>query len=283
MIKDPEREEAVNAFYQYFFKHQSKTGALKYIQENYDPDFSYSSMRTLLSSEFYKGTYRGAPYCPAYLSTEDWDRLQKISDKNIKVNRSNRVYLFSGLIYCPNCNNLLSGCGCSSIINRKTGAKRTYCYYRCNKAYMDNHCNYRHRLSQNLVESYLLEHLEDEYQKYHIRSGQIHEKQKKEKKRKTPEKLRSELERLNLLFQKGRVEWEYYNKEYSRIEYELKEALAIQPEIERDVSYVNEIIQSDFRSMYAKLSLENRRAFWRSIISDIHVTKDSTVKEVNFL
>ena len=283
MIKDPEREEAVNAFYQYFFKHQSKTGALKYIQENYDPDFSYSSMRTLLSSEFYKGTYRGAPYCPAYLSPEDWDRLQKISDKNIKVNRSNRVYLFSGLIYCPNCDNLLSGCGCSSIITRKTGAKRTYCYYRCNKAYMDNHCNYRHRLSQNLVESYLLEHLEDEYQKYHIRSGQIHEKQKKEKKRKTPEKFRSELERLNLLFQKGRVEWEYYNKEYSRIENELKEALAIQPEIERDVSYVNEIIQSDFRSMYAKLSLENRRAFWRSIISDIHVTKDSTVKEVNFL
>lgn len=124
MIKDPEREEAVNAFYQYFFKHQSKTGALKYIQENYDSDFSYSSMRTLLSSEFYKGTYRGAPYCPAYLSTEDWDRLQKISDKNIKVNRSNRVYLFSGLIYCPNCDNLLSGCGCSSIINRKTGAKQ---------------------------------------------------------------------------------------------------------------------------------------------------------------
>ena len=125
--------------------------------------------------------------------------------------------------------------------------------------------------------------MEDEYQKYHVRSGQIREKQKKEKKIKTPEKLRSELERLNLLFQKGRVEWEYYNKEYSRIEYELKEALAIQPEIGRDVSYVNEIIQSDFRSMYAKLSLENRRAFWRSIVSDIHVAKDSTVKEVNFL
>ena len=49
------------------------------------------------------------------------------------------------------------------------------------------------------------------------------------------------------------------------------------------IKYVNEIIQSDFRSMYAKLSLENRRAFWRSIVSDIHVAKDSTVKEVNFL
>ena len=77
MVKDPDREHVVNAFYEYFFKHQNKCATLRYIQETYDPDFSFGIMRTLLSSEFYKGTYRGFPYCPAYLTE---DRVEQITE-----------------------------------------------------------------------------------------------------------------------------------------------------------------------------------------------------------
>lgn len=283
MVKDPEREETVNAFYEYFFKHQNKSGTLKYIQENYDPEFGYSSMRTLLSSEFYKGTYRGAPYCPPYLSEEDWNKLQKIAARNIKTTRSGRVYLFSGLIRCPLCGGVLAGTGCSSIINRKTGEKRTYCYYRCNKAHVDRHCEYRHKASQNLIESYLLDNLEEEYRKYHILSDQIRERQKKKKIHKSPLKLQNELDRLNILFQKGRIEWGYYNEEYARIESELKEAAEFQPEQQRDVSYVCELLKSDFRSLYSDLTLENRQAFWRAIVKEIHIDTSSNVTGVDFL
>lgn len=41
MIKDPDREHVVDAFYKYFFKHQNKCATLRYIQETYDPDFSF--------------------------------------------------------------------------------------------------------------------------------------------------------------------------------------------------------------------------------------------------
>ncbi len=283
MVKDPDSENMVKDFFQHFFMHQSKTATVRYMQDTYGINFSYSMLRTMLSSEFYKGTYRGFPYCPAYLSETEWDELQKISRNNIKHTPSGRIYLFSGLMKCPICGQTLTGTGCSSIINRKTGEKRTYCYYRCNKAMIDRICQNRHRISQNLIEQYLLDNLSEEYKKYRLHYGRIQEPQSKQKKTPSPEKLRDELERLNLLFQKSRIDWDYYNKEYNRIEDELRKLNEIRPEAHKDFSYLENLLRTDFKNMYQKLTNENRRSFWRSTISQIHLNEDYTVKHVDFL
>lgn len=283
MVKDPEAEGMVKDFFLYFKTHQSKTGTVKYMQDTYGIDFSYSMLRTMLSSEFYKGTYRGFPYCPAYLTAAEWDEIQEIAHKNIKQTPSGRVYLFSGMMRCPSCGQLLCGTGCSSVISRKTGAKRTYCYYRCNRAIIDKICKYRHRVSQNLIEQYLLDNIEDEYEKYRMRCERIEEKKKKIKKTQSPEKLKRELERLNLLFQKERINWEYYNKEYDRIEKELKELSPIQPIEQQDHSHLEKILSTNFKDMYGNLTQENRRAFWRSTIKEIFLNDDSTIKYVDFV
>ncbi|MDO4313615.1 MAG: hypothetical protein Q4C52_11085, partial [Eubacteriales bacterium] len=156
-------------------------------------------------------------------------------------------------------------------------------YYRCNRAMIDKICSYRHKLSQNLVEEYLLENLGKEFQNYKIRVEKIEEMKKKTAKTRTPQKLQHELERLNLLFQKGRIEWDYYSAEYDRIEKELHELSQIRPQEERDYTYLEELLKADFRNIYGKLSLENRRAFWRSTIKQIHINEDSTVRYVDFL
>ena len=283
MIKDPDAEHMVLDFFDYFKKHQNKSDTIRYMQDTYHIDFSYSMLRTMLSSEFYKGTYRGFPYCPAYLSEKEWNDIQRIAHKNVKHAPSGRVYLFSGLMRCPNCGQLLVGTGCSSVINRKTGEKRTYCYYRCNRAAADKICSWKHKMSQNLIEEYLLKNFEKEYQADKIRCQKANEKKKKVKETRTPEKLQKELERLNLLFQKGRIEWDYYSKEYDRIEKELKDLSNIIPEAEKDFSYLEQLVQTDFRTIYATLSQENRRAFWRSTIKQIHLNEDYTIKHVEFL
>lgn len=283
MVKDPETEHMVNDFFKHFKKHQNKSAAIRYMQDTYHIDFSFSMLRTMLSSEFYKGTYRGFPYCPAYLTEQEWNDIQKIAHKNIKHTPSGRVYLFSGLMRCPVCNQLLVGTGCSSVINRKTKEKRTYCYYRCNRTYIDKICSNRHRVSQNLIEKYLLENFETECKNDKIRCQKTKELKKKIKETRTPEKLHKELERLNLLFQKGRIEWDYYSEEYDRIEKELIELSNIRPETEKDFSYLEELIQTDFRTMYNNLTPENKRAFWRSTIKEIHLNDDYTVKYVEFL
>lgn len=285
MVKDPDQEDLVNAFFDYFEKHQSKQGTLRYMQKNYDPEFSYSVLRTMLSSEFYKGTYRGIPYCPAYLSEERWERIQRISKgKNVKITPSGRIYYFSGMIRCPVCGQILSGTGCKSIINRKTGEKRDYCYYRCNHAMIDRICTNRHRLSQNLVESYLLENLEREFELYKIRVEDIRKKKKKEARApRTEKQIEKEMERLNILFQKGRITWEYYSDQYDALEKEKADLKLVIIEQDPDYSSIEELLGQDFRAIYNSLTPENRRAFWRNTIRQIHIGPDYTVKKVDFI
>lgn len=284
MVKDPEQEEMVNAFYDYFEKHQAKQATLRYMQRNYDPAFSYSMLRTMLSSEFYKGTYRGIPYCPAYVSEERWTRLQQISKRNAKQTPSGRIYYFSSMIRCPVCGQILCGTGCKSVVNRKTGEKRDYCYYRCNRAMIDRICTNRHRLSQNLIESYLLDNLEHEFNAYKIRVEDIKKRKMKERpKARTEKQIDKEMERLNILFQKGRIDWDYYSNEYDSLEEEKRQLAAIIPEPEQDYTFIEELLQKDCRSIYNSLSPENRRAFWRNTIRQIHLKSDYTIDFVDFI
>ena len=128
-----------------------------------------------------------------------------------------------------------------------------------------------------------IEKATEEYKKYQIRYTKICEQKKKMKDTRTPEKLNKELDRLNLLFQKDRITWEYYSTEYDRIEKELKELSAIQPEAEKDFIYLEELLRSDFKKIYEQLTPENRRTFWRSTIEEIHLNEDYTVESVDFL
>ncbi|HJA42345.1 MAG TPA: hypothetical protein H9957_00495, partial [Candidatus Dorea stercoravium] len=66
-------------------------------------------------------------------------------------------------------------------------------------------------------------------------------------------------------------------------EKEIRELSIIRPEPERDFTYLEELLQADFKSIYAKLTPENRRTFWRSTIKEIHLNEDYTVKAVDFL
>lgn len=282
MVKDPEQEEMVNAFFDYFEKHQAKQQTLRYMQRNYNPDFSYAMLRTMLSSEFYKGTYRGIPYCPAYLSEERWTRLQQISKKNIKRAPSGRIYYFSGMIRCPVCGQLLAGTGSRSIINRKTGEKKDYCYYRCNRAMLDRICTNTHKLSQNLVEKYLLENLEHEFESYKIRVENIKRREKKVQPVRTEVQIEKEMERLNILFQKGRIAWDYYSQEYDALEKEKSDLKIVTAEPEPDYSFIESLLQEDFRKIYSALTQENKRTFWKNTIREIHIKSDYTIDFIDF-
>ena len=125
-----------------------------------------------------------------------------------------------------------------------------------------------------------MENLTDEYHRYKIRNNKINEENRKKKVDRSPEQIRKELERLNLLFQKGRISFDYYDEEYTRLEQELSTINVTPSEPDRDLSYLDELLQTDFREMYNSLTLENRRAFWRSTIKEIHLNDDYTVKEV---
>lgn len=284
IVKDTDTEHMVHEFFDYFRKHQAKKKTVLHMQETFGIDFTYIMLRTMLSSEFYIGKYRdNLNYCPAYLTIQEWEEIQAISKRNVRTNKSGRIYYFSSLMRCPVCGQKLIGTGCSSIINRKTGEKRTYCYYRCNKANIDNLCQFRHKMSQNLIEEYLLNNLESEYEQFKTRSVNVSEKLKPKKNKRTSKQIQTEMDRLNLMFQKDRISFDYYDEEYSKLKKELEELSVAELPVKKDFSYLENVLKCDFRNMYDTLSQENRQAFWHQIIDEIHLTVDNQIDYVDFL
>lgn len=284
IVKDPETAPMVEEFYRYIFLHQNKCATVKYMQETFGIPFSYTMLRTLCFSELYAGAYRGNEnYCPAYITREQLQKLREITKNYVRSAPSGRVYVFSGLMRCPLCGQKLAGTGQKSIINRKTGEKREYIYYRCNRALIDKLCPYRHLVSQNLIETYLLEHIQEEYEKFQLRAAVAKRTIKKAAPKKSPEKIRQEMERLNLMYQKGRIQDNYYEEEYQRLERELQETNIIPlPQPAAVTPQLQAVLSDEFQSIYQALTPENRKALWRNVIREIHLTEAHQVEYVDF-
>ncbi len=282
MVKNPDEEDAVNAVFAYYFKYRKKKKTVLYIQEHFDPAFSYSRLQTMLHSEFYKGTYRGVPYCPAYLSKEQWELLQEIKDKTIKTERSGRIYYFSGRIRCPVCGTLLAGTGTSIASQSKTKAPKIYSYYRCNKSLCSRQCGFTKRVSQKQVEAYLINSLEKAFQKTAFTYSVSDAKADRKPRRRSPESYRNEQARLNLLFQKERISWEHYEMEYAKIQEKI-DALSSPKNVQnKNLGSIKKLLSSGFKEMYRRLSEENRQSFWQNAIREIHLNADSSVRRIDF-
>lgn len=269
--KDPETEHIVMDAYRYLMKHRAKRKTMIYIQDTYHINFSYSMLRTMCTSEFYIGKYRNNDhYCPAYLTLEEWQLIQDINHSNVKTSRSGRSYFFAGLMRCPECGCKLASSGTSSIINRKTGEKKHYCYYRCNKHFLTRQCRNNYRYSQNIIEEYLLRNLANEYHKFMGNITKVHEKAAPIVKKRSKAAIVEERNRLNMLFQKGRIDYDYYEKEYEKLTKELSE---LEETVKSAVSYahIERLLQGDFGKMYEKLDENGKQAFWQSLIDYIEL------------
>lgn len=284
VVKDPDTSHMVVEFFNYFRTYGAKRKTVLHMQEMFGIDFSYSMLRTMLSSEFYIGKYRdNNNYCPAYLTLNEWEEIQAISRRNIRTNRSGRVYLFSGLLRCPICGQKLAGRGNKSIVNRKTREKREYIYYRCNNAYLNNLCTYTHNVSQILIEKYLLDNLENEFQDFCFRNVSVNASKKIDKKKRSAKQINAEIERLNFMFQKDRISFEYYNDQYEKLNKELDEIRVVVDYPIKDYSYLKNIFQSGVKNVYDALDLESKQAFWHDIIREIHIDENHQIDRVDFL
>lgn len=272
MIKDPETEHMADACFHYVLLHKNKSGAVKYMRDTFHIDFTYTMLRTMLSSEFYMGKYRDNDhYCPAYLTPVQWNAVQEINAHNIRKAASGRIYYFSGLIRCPCCGSSLSGSGCSSIINRKTGEKRAYCYYRCNNNALNHRCAYSHKLSQQKLEQTLLDYLRPAADRYQPLIKNASPLQRPQPKKRSLSAVNAEMDRLNLLFQKGRITMSYYNEEYDRLEKELNEPESLAPSVAPSAN-IGSLLAEGPGAVYSALTEQNKQAFWHGLILSISLS-----------
>ena len=90
-------------------------------------------------------------------------------------------------------------------------------------------------------------------------------------------RCKAEMDRLNMVFRKGRIEEEEYDAEYYKLEKRLKSLDVTEPPPQRDLDAIKGILETDYLGIYAKLTKENKKAFWRSFIREFAIDEDKKI------
>lgn len=233
----------------HYMLHQSAHATVRYLNDNYDLNFSHKRLLNLLRSPLLKGEYRNNPdFCDPLLTVDEWNKLQETMPKNVK-HATHRVYLFTGLIKCPCCGRNLGG-------DQSKENKFYRCVYRYN-----NTCDFRHAISEKKIERWLLDNIEDDFR--------VQVTMKPKQKKIDPQKYRDQLKRLNEIYILGNIP----EAEYKERSAELQKKIA---EIQKNAPLKTQNFGSNWKDLYAQLDAEHRRSFWRNLIKEIRVDVENT-------
>lgn len=272
VIKDKSAEEAIYDFFAHFEIHQSLGATMTFINDKYDLHLAYNTCKSMIRNSLYAGLYHGVvDYCPAYISMERFNKIQSIIAGNKQVKRYKHTYLFSGMFKCKDC-------GGGMVGTASKGTHGTYFYYRCNKMAMNKSCDNHTRISERNVEQYLLDNIKEKLTEYIVESEVQSVPARKPKYSRS--KIQAEIDRLNKMYQKGRIEDDDYDTEYDKLQAKL-DMCDLEPQA-RDLKPLKAFLASDFRDIYEYLSKEEKRALWRSII-DRMVFNDHNDIDIKFL
>lgn len=271
LIKDPETEHIVEDMFEYFLKHQSIRATATYINAKYGTDLVYNSFNRYLKRPIYAGIYRGNEnYCEPYITKETHEKILELIKRNVRVNRTRHIYLFSGLIKCPTCERNMIG------LNTKNRTGNIYYYYRCNHAKPSMKCE-RKYVNEIYVEEYLLENINRLIEEY-IYKVEV-ELAEKPKPVIDIKEITDEMDDLNYMFRKKRISREKYDYEYEILEKRLIEAERLMPE-EADLSGLHEFLNSGWKNVYRSLDKAEQRALFRSVIKEIVVDADGNISVI---
>ena len=267
MVKDPETQHIVEDF----FKRALATSIRRAAEEmnlKYDRVHPYKYWWQITKRELYTGKYKGIEdFAPAYITEEQYEQLNN-NNKTIRKTKKNRVYMFTGLLYCPNCGRKLGAKYCTS----GHGYATEYFYYRC-MGKMAGICDFKIVTEKN-IEEYLLENVRSELEQFVVSAQAEPKGEKKTKSRKSEiEKLQEKLRRTNVAFFAGNMSDEEYAEQTKTIKEHIAKAQIEEAKAEKpvDTEAVKAFLATDFESVYETLTREEKRTLWRSVIDRIEL------------
>lgn len=273
LIKSKDHEEMTMDVLDFFEKHQSKSATLGYINIKYGLKMTMQTLTNFLTDTLLYGEYKGVEdYVEPYISKERFDRIQDILKRNARYNPTqNRIFLFSGLMKCPCCGSNLVG----NFVKSK--GKYDVYTYRCNVSRTQKACPFSKSVSERKIENQLLDNLEQYINNEVIRVTSIDEAGPKNTNAAKIEKLKAEMDRLNLMFRKGRISEEEYDTDYLKLDKKLRSIGVEEAPPKRDLDALKGILEADYRVIYQHLTKENKKAFWRGIIKEFAIDESKKI------
>lgn len=267
--KDETRRHIVDDIFRYYFTCFSKRATISYALATYGEQAPTSyQIDRMLTSEVYAGMrYGKAGYCEPYITIEQHNRiLSTCQSKTYPATKE--PYLFSQMIVCPHC-----GAKLVAFTKRhkcKDGHVTETKKYRCEQKQRTHTAPC---ITESKVEKYLLEHVFLELQKRIYEVTETEEFISKAKNNTI--KIKSEMDRLNLLFQKGRITMDYYDEQYAKLE----KALSVEEQKNiislESYSTIQEKLTGNWQEIYNQLDYSHKKAFWKSLIKEIYVDSET--------
>jgi DNA invertase Pin-like site-specific DNA recombinase len=275
VVKDEATRPIVEDIFDYFLTHQSIHKTVVYINDKYNLKRCYETYSKLLKKEFYYGSYRGNDnFAEPYIDRDTFDRIQDILKSNIRVKKRSFTYLFTGLVKCVECGRTMTGF-------ETTYKNKHYFYYRCEYRYSDHQCDNTILAREQIIETYLLENLEQLFKNRMLEIAELENSDRDDTKAKI-KSLKVELENLNYMFMKKRIDVKTYDRLYEQTEAEIKKLNDNAPK-RSNTTLHRDFLTSGWRNIYDGMTRENKRVFWRGFIKEIRTSTDNKHVYVDFL
>ena len=277
IVKDPELEGAVNLFFATFLQLRSLEKARSAVQTQFGVSFSYQLADAMLRKEAYFGRFGGVDgMCPPYITLAQYEEIRASRRRTERRTTSNRTYLFTGLIFCPECGRRMGAR--THAYHLASGGLRERVAYNCPGRYQCNDCSNNTNLGETKIETYLLESIDRALGQYltdlaHLASERASMRDFDGEKA----KLRKKLSRLKDLYVDDIIDLEMYRKDYESLSAQLEalteeEAAASSPP--PDPSHLIDVFSSGWQEFYLDLTRAEKQNFWRSVLDRIYIHSD---------
>lgn len=247
--KDEETWDIALQMFETYVATRSAVSARNYILDAGHPR-TYNVVRRALKNESYKD----------FLPKGLWETAQKLLSSRSQRNafRTERTYLFSGLIRCGECGKIMAACRNAAKENRYN-----YIYYRCNSPSLEKEkCTHSKRIREDAIERYLLDNLSDLLDYYNFSVTQ------QAKKRKGPDKaqIKRKMDKLKDLYLSDLIDKDTYAADYNALRSSLIEIEQEEKVVPFDTTAVRSAL-----TMYDELTRAGKKAFWTRILDRIEV------------
>lgn len=265
----------VKKTYNYFIQHFEGKG--------------YDAMRLYLRDTSYIGKYKLYRkneyldnYTPSILEEDTFNKVQRLLRSPTRHTNDIIVSLFAGLLYCNNCK-------CRLAKNIDYRVKKETIRYCCNNSsrYIVNtnkkKCSNTKYIREDYIETYLLNNLSKEAEKYIIKTKEVFANTKIIDNSTKIKAITKKIYKLKDLYLDDLIDKDTYKNDYEKLNNELAQ-LQVTNTIpqNKDFSNLHKLLNSDFQNIYNKLSKTNKRKFWLSIIDKIYID-NGEIKEITFL
>lgn len=285
VVIDPAHEPYVRRLIEELHKTSSFQTSMKRANAAYpESAMFYNNIVRMIRNPMLYGTYEGIPdFVEKPLMTkEEWELIQVKTTRSARY-QPNQFYIFSGLIRCPECGCTMNGTA-SSKDTKKQGLK-FYKYYTCPYAKIQGRCSNKLNVREEHLEPQLLAFVKAAVADTIAKVEQIeHERKRKPKKKVDRAAIEKQLEKLEEVY----IDSLTMTKE----KYEAKKAAILaklaeeEPEEQlpelADLEKVKALFEGNIEEVYESFTLEERREFWRNILTKIYIY-DKKITGVDFI